>query len=261
VAQINNIWKEFANGKEYGFLDRNSDLPLHLQLVNILKKIIESGELKPGQEFPGEAHIERLFNTSRITVRKALQKLTDLGYIYREQGRATIIQRNYPIITTGHRLGHLHEELEVMGFKVSHKYSGFKWANTPKEKINEYQFFEVEKVFTFNDVFFADGVPITIARNFLAADPNVFKLDIEDLEARDFYEILANDYNMNIINAEQIIKAELADKFIADLLGIKKGEPVLVFDTIAITGEGKTVLYVEVTYNTKSYKPRQIIPR
>lgn len=74
-------------------IDRASPVPLYYQLKQILQNQIDSGELKPGDIFPTENHLQEIYNVSRTTVRLALSELEAEGKIARYRGRGTFVAR------------------------------------------------------------------------------------------------------------------------------------------------------------------------
>ncbi|WHH59391.1 FadR/GntR family transcriptional regulator [Petroclostridium sp. X23] len=57
---------------------------------DIQSKII-SGELKSGDKLPSENDMCKLWNTSRVSVRKALERLVAIGVLYKRKGGGTYI--------------------------------------------------------------------------------------------------------------------------------------------------------------------------
>src|SRR5574337_977754 len=64
-------------------------IPLYLQLAQILRGQIESGEYKVGDILPTEEQTSRDFGVSLITVREARRILADEGLISRQSGKGT----------------------------------------------------------------------------------------------------------------------------------------------------------------------------
>ncbi len=74
-------------------LDRSAEAPpLHLQLASILRERIISGIWREGDTIPSEKTLCTEFNVARGTLRQALRRLEDAGYLRREQGRGTFVQ-------------------------------------------------------------------------------------------------------------------------------------------------------------------------
>ena len=76
-----------------GALDKDLPVPLYHQLQNVLKAEIEARKWHADQQLPNETKLAERFGVSKITVRQALQKLAELGYIRREHGRGTFVTR------------------------------------------------------------------------------------------------------------------------------------------------------------------------
>lgn len=85
-------------------LDSASSIPLYRQLASLLRDGIENGEYTHDSQIPTESSLSQKYGISRITVRKALEELTDEGYLVRKQGKGTFvsidrsIQNNYPFM-------------------------------------------------------------------------------------------------------------------------------------------------------------------
>lgn len=76
-------------------LDRSTDAqPLHLQLADILRERILQGVWPEGSAIPSEKVLCAEFNVARGTLRHALRRLEDDGYLRREQGRGSFVQTN-----------------------------------------------------------------------------------------------------------------------------------------------------------------------
>ncbi len=74
-------------------LQRDSTaLPLHAQVAAILKDRIVSRTWRNGESIPTEKELCAEFDVARGTVRQALQKLENEGFLRREQGRGTFVR-------------------------------------------------------------------------------------------------------------------------------------------------------------------------
>jgi GntR family transcriptional regulator len=72
-------------------IDRESPQKLYLQLHNILKGRMESGEWPVESQIPTEEELCRLFDVSKATVRIAVAELVREGYLRRQQGKGTFV--------------------------------------------------------------------------------------------------------------------------------------------------------------------------
>ena len=70
-------------------INRISNIPLYLQVKDILKEKIKKGEIKPGDKLPSENQLVAQYGISRPVIRHALGELVNEGWIYQEQGKGT----------------------------------------------------------------------------------------------------------------------------------------------------------------------------
>jgi DNA-binding LacI/PurR family transcriptional regulator len=67
-------------------------IPRYQQVFNELKRQILSGEFAPGELFPSQESLTEQFDTSAITIRRALVELVEEGLIYRVRGKGTFVR-------------------------------------------------------------------------------------------------------------------------------------------------------------------------
>ena len=72
-------------------IDGSSAVPKYHQLKELLIEKIIAGEWKPGEKIPAEKEIVNKCDCSLITVNKAVSKLVEEGYVFRERGRGTYV--------------------------------------------------------------------------------------------------------------------------------------------------------------------------
>lgn len=73
-------------------IDENAPTALYFQLKEIFIHKILSGEWESNSIIPSERDLCDLYKVSRITVRKALDDLTNSGYLVRKQGKGTYVK-------------------------------------------------------------------------------------------------------------------------------------------------------------------------
>ena len=68
------------------------------QVVTHIKKLIERGELKPGDRLPAERHLAARLGVSRPSVRAGLRALTAMGVVQPRHGSGTYIPDGPPVL-------------------------------------------------------------------------------------------------------------------------------------------------------------------
>ncbi len=74
-------------------MDNNLDKPKYQKLKEYLIDTIKSNQLKPGERIYSENELAEKFEISRHTVRQAIGELASEGWLYREQGKGTFVNR------------------------------------------------------------------------------------------------------------------------------------------------------------------------
>lgn len=66
--------------------------PLYRQIVEIIVRRIENGEYLPNEKLPAERELADLYGVNRQTVKKAMDVLVEMGFIYRSVGQGTFVK-------------------------------------------------------------------------------------------------------------------------------------------------------------------------
>lgn len=70
---------------------KEMNIPYYVQIYDIIYQMIQEDVLKEGDTLPGENILAEYWNVSRSTVRMAVRKLEEDGYIYKMQGKKTMV--------------------------------------------------------------------------------------------------------------------------------------------------------------------------
>ncbi len=70
-------------------IDRNFDTPVYMQLADIIRSKIASGEIKPGDKLESETVMTKKYDVARLTVREALNILVNENLIEKHQGKGS----------------------------------------------------------------------------------------------------------------------------------------------------------------------------
>lgn len=225
-------------------IDHNSMLPLHYQVEELLRNLIESPEYKSGQFLPGEVELSKKLGVSRNTIRQATNKLEYEGLITRKKGYGTKVAEN----TVNTRLDNWHsftQEMNQQGIsyinylvraemvECDEKVSGF--FNIPLKQ-------EVVKLsrlrgddhgpFVYFESYFHPRIGVSLQEDF----------------SQPLYQMLEEKYQTIVTVSRERIKARPANAITAKLLKIEKDEPVLIRERF-VSGPGEK----PVEYNIGFY--------
>jgi GntR family transcriptional regulator len=77
--------------KNLMMVDKNSSVPLYVQIQTLLLDQIRAGDYAAGAQVPSELEIAGQHHVSRMTARKALDTLVSKGILYRSKGKGTYV--------------------------------------------------------------------------------------------------------------------------------------------------------------------------
>lgn len=213
-------------------VDHSSSIPLHKQIEDYIRDLINTGEYDEGKLLPNEEDLAKQFGVARNTVRQGMYKLVMEGLIVRKKGVGTMVAP--PKITT--QLDEWHSftrEMEDRGVSIKNYMVNVKKVEADRKlakilHIDEgRQIIRLERLrgnqespFVFFISWFHPRVGLTGKENF----------------SRPLYEILENDLSVIPTRSNEDLQAINVDEETADYLNIQTKDPVLyrkrkVYDT------------------------------
>ena len=88
-------------------LDKQSSIPLYLQLLNGIREQILSGRWKSGTRLPTENELTATLGISRVTVRQALGAAVDENLLVRVAGRGTFVSEKVSVVSPRKFIGYV----------------------------------------------------------------------------------------------------------------------------------------------------------
>jgi GntR family transcriptional regulator len=201
-------------------------MALHRQLFLVLRDQIVRGAFSPGSALPTEAALGVQYGVSRITVRRALQDLSDEGYLERRHGVGTFVLEQHgapesaPLtVMDGLRKVQLETTVEVLAVEVRRPPNAVR-ASLGLTEINTDALFVLR---VRRDK--ADGEPLMVSEAWL---PERFASSVTEraLRRKPLYQVLS-DAGVSMGRVAQEITAELADPLRAHLLEMAIGAALL----------------------------------
>jgi GntR family transcriptional regulator len=239
-------------------------IPRYLRVYTSLRNQIENLEYKVGELLPPEPELERLFDVSRTTVRKAVELLANQGFVHIQQGKGTSIL-DYKATQRLQYVTSFSETLREQGFEVEHKVLSVQRKSASSRTALMLKITEGAELVQIERVAYANRKPIAIMLNHLI--PEIVN-GIEERAGKigSLYHFLENEYNIFIDAATDYITAKVAEEREAELLEVETGEPLLIVRRIsyrnsrAIESATLKILATKYEYavHTKERPPRKI---
>jgi len=228
--------------------------PLHQQLVSNLQAKICSGNFKQGDFFGTEKSLMESCGVSSTTVRRALQVLTQLGYLYRKAGKGTFIRR-LQIKETGGPLWSFYEEMKSLGLKPSSDLLSIEVQKANRFIAQKLQLGKSEPIYWIKKLLRANDQSIAILDSYWQLDVGK-GLSQSNLNSTNLFSIVENELGIRLGEAEATIEVGAASPEEAQLLGILEKAPILVMQRIVYSVDGRPIFLSRVAYRADRYKYR-----
>jgi GntR family transcriptional regulator len=241
-------------------LDQDEVTPLHHQVYLIIRQSIDEGEYVADRPMPSEPDLTEMFGVSRITIRRALDRLQSEGLITRSRGRGTFPVRSpkssAPLQT---ELSGIFENLVAMGLRTQARLIEFSYVLPPEDVRRSLKRPQGEKVQRALRIRSYKGKPFSHLRTYVPEEIGS-KFSSAELEEKPLL-VLLEEQGRKIDRATQAISARLADHRTAPLLDVSIGSALLFMKRLVLDTSGTPVEYLEALYRPDMYEYSQELSR
>lgn len=228
----------------------NTGVPLYLQLYEILKKKITGGEWPEESLIPTENNLMKTYAVGRETVRRAVLRLVNEGYLFRQRGKGTFVCRKRPEDGL-EQLVSFTAEMLARGYKPGNLVLANQRLHPDQDTAEILNCSGREEVIYIKRLRTANQLPVAVEESYLLSD--VFgDVDPDKLEGS-FYEYLVYDKGIKPGKIVQEISSGLADKETAELLEVDPGHPILQLSRLMYTADGKPFFWMIFRYRGDIY--------
>jgi len=228
-------------------LDHNSSVPFFMQIAETMKRRILSGQYNPGKQlFTGE-ELEREFQTSNITIRKAMEKLKNDGFVERRRGLGTTVSEVDPE-PLEYELGKSFNKLKESIEKLNTQVKVLEITRTISSKyIQDFLSMDSEQeMWRLKRVRIYKGFPVSF--NTYYADPsNCEGITKKMAEKDDILNTIEQAKGIKIYKINQTLRSIVADLDVSGALEIPFGSPVFFNESTYHSVSGET-LFLSQSY-------------
>lgn len=230
-------------------LDLEGEGPLYLRLKRALADAVSSGRFDSGTALPAERDLAEEAGVSRVTVRRAIEELTQEGLLTRRHGSGTFV--TMPVEHIQQPLSHLTSFTEDMLSRGLTPHS--RWlerglfAPTPEE-IMALGVSPGKRVARLTRIRLADNVPMAIERTSLPEDVLAHPEAVE----HSLYETLSKN-DVRPVRAIQRISAVVLKPDQTALLELPEGSPALAVQRVTYNATGRVIEATQTYYRSDIY--------
>ena len=204
-------------------IDHKSPIPLHVQVEELMRKLIAHPQYQNGKLLPKEVELAKILGISRNTIRQATNKLENENLLVRKKGVGTRAVKSTVSTKLNNWLS-FSAEMHNKGMEFINYHLTVSWAEADADVAAMLQIEEGKKILKMERLRGLDKGPFVYFISYF--HPRVGLTGKEDF-SRHLYEILEQDYATMPSVSKERISAIAANSLIAEKLGIKKGDPLL----------------------------------
>ena len=211
---------------------------LYVQIQRDLRTKIETGQWAIRAKIPPEPELQRTYNASRGTVRRAVDELARQGYVVKKPGKGTFVRSTSPILQKS-ELASFTQQLTARGFTPTTRLLSAERIRAAEAKGRVREGFGLTseaEVIHIGRLRLGDGVPLAIQSVYLlpALCPGILEEDLSHL-----FRLYETRYRVHVNVADEMIRVGRAAEDEAALLEIAPGDPVIIRDRVSLTQDGE----------------------
>lgn len=229
----------------------DSPIPLYLQIEEELRGMVQSGELGPLARVPSESDLSERFHVSRMTARKALDRLVADGVMFRRAGKGTFVGQ--PKIAHGpSQLLSFSAAMDAQGVRHSTKVLEAGMVPAPSTIARDLRLAPGAQVVFVRRVRFVEGEPAAIHMSYL---PGRFAAILQGDLAGSLTSLMVGA-GARVTYTNDTIESVLATGDVARLLHLPAGSPLVFISGVAYSQELEPLRHSEALYRGDRFRFR-----
>lgn len=233
-------------------IDKQSSVPLYLQIQNYIVEQIHQGGYAPGTQVPSELELSAQLSVSRMTARKALDALVSKGLLYRRKGKGTYVTDGVVSynLTTMHSFS---RTLQARGYRIDTRVLLVDVAVGAPEVLAGLNLDPGSRLVVVRRLRLVDSKPAAIHIAYL--DHRVYAPLLEvDLSRESLLASMQEISGVPNAYTSDSVQADLANGEEARLLKIERGSPVLRVEGVAYSEYGEPTRFSRAVYRGDMFR-------
>ncbi|MFV8828260.1 GntR family transcriptional regulator [Alkalihalobacterium sp. APHAB7] len=204
----------------------------HLQIAEYLIRNICEGHYAVNQKIPSENELCSKFSVNRNTVRQAIARLTNLGWVTPVHGKGCFVnQMPDPIVYVLSSKTRFSENMKKQGLEHSSQLIHWEKAAPDKEEQRNLGLSETDLVYRLEILRSIDQKPVSITTTVMPEqDVQLFESHLNQFQS--LYHILIEHYQLQPIRSKSIFQASLPSLNDAEILELPENVPILTIESV-----------------------------
>lgn len=233
-------------------VQREAALPLYYQIYTGLRDEILSGVLPFGASVPTEAEISERFGVSRITARRAMQELSDVGLVERRRRIGTRVIHKSKSAAGEDDPGRTIDSLIAFGRETVVTLIEYGRIAAGAEAAAALELEPGAELIRAVRLRSSAGQPLGLIESILPGDAGAF-VTAEKLRDTPLLQLL-KDSGVTITQGQQVVAAVGAGLHLAERLGLAPQAPVLRIERLLRTTDNKPIARTVAQYRGDRYR-------
>ncbi|EOH93835.1 GntR family transcriptional regulator [Enterococcus pallens] len=212
-------------------------MPKYKEIAMALKEKIIEGDYKEGELLPDQETLAKSYQTSRVTVRKAIQLLIDEGLLYTRRGSGTYVRNN--IKKNNKNVTQINSVFGTSlqeGAEVTSKILRFEVRFPTTYEYEALKIKHTDPVYDIKRVRYVDQEARSIESSIM---PLKYIKDLdEEILMGSIYNYIRDELGYVISAAQRVIIASKANELDSQEFGIDVGEPILETNQVVFFDDG-----------------------
>ena len=213
------------------------------QIALDIQKKINNGEYSANDQLPLEKEMCIQYNVSRITIKKAMDKLVMNGSVVKRRGAGTFVKdvdyTEIKDISTSKQFNGFSDSHK--GEKVTSKIIEFKVVNPSEEIANKLKMEKDDFVYYICRVRYADEKPFVLEYTYMPID--VISGVKKEVLKGSIYNYIEEKLNLKIKSAHRTVRALITSNLEKKELMMEENIPILQIEQIAFLDNGQPFEY------------------
>ncbi|KAA0596065.1 GntR family transcriptional regulator [Azospirillum lipoferum] len=240
--------KVFQTGLQ---LERDSAVPMYLQLAEAIENGIHNGSLPPGHPLPSEAALCKDLQISRITVRQAIDALIAKQLVDRRQGKGTFVAHHF-IRQDAHNADKLFDTLFAQEHAPTSKILAYGPEEPPTDVAAAFGCPSSKPLVRLDRLYVLNGRAVGVGLGWLLSEAQGISAEMAAEHSTAW--LIEHALGLKLGQKEMVIRASAAGRSVARLLGIPERSPVLVLHRRRQLIDGRTADFTRFYMNADSYE-------
>lgn len=217
------------------------------EIANTLKERIRNGDYRPGQHLPSQKKLGNEFNTSRVTIQKALDELSNANLILRRQGSGTKVAPNSQ------------STLDILSSQYEGTTKLFEGRGKVSTKVLKFQI-RLPSSHEQKRLAISDSTPVYDVLRLRNVDEEPYELDhsvmplsviqnlTETIASKSIYDFIETTLGLKVGSSIRKITADIPQKNDIEYLKCDHGEPILQVSQTVHLSDGRAFEYSQTRH-------------